>query len=97
MNDLSLAKGLMEKLLSYLFDGAPLDAIEEPLRVYLACYNVLDLLEDSRSLQILIKAMELLEAQLSKINDEKARRMYIENVPWRRAIESAWLAQKRIT
>jgi predicted ATPase/class 3 adenylate cyclase len=97
MNDLSLAKGLMEKLLSYLFDGAPLDAIEEPLRVYLACYNVLELLEDPRSLQILNKAMELLKAQLLKINDEKARRMYIENVPWRRAIESAWLAKNRIT
>jgi len=94
INDFSLAKGLMENLLSYLLEGEALDAVEEPLRVYLACYNVLELLEDPRSVQILNKAMELLEAQLLKINDEKARRMYIENVPWRRAIESAWLAKK---
>jgi len=36
----------------------------------------------------------LLEAQVSKINDKQSRRTFIENVPWRRAIEGAWLDRK---
>jgi len=94
MNDILLARRLMEELMTSLLEGATLDTTEEPLRVYLACYNVLERVEDPRSIQILNRAMELLEAQVSKINDEKSRRMYIENVPWRRAVENAWLAKK---
>jgi hypothetical protein len=59
--------------------------------VYLACYEVLERLEDPRALQILDKAKQLLESQVSNIDDEQARRMYIDNVPWRRAIEQAWV------
>jgi len=94
MNDMALAKKLMEELMGYLSEGASLDATEEPLRVYLACYNVLERIEDPRSAQILDKAIHLLEEQVSKFNDEQSRRTFIENVPWRRAIEQAWLDRK---
>jgi len=31
-----------------------------------------------------------LESQIARIQDENARRRYVENVPWRRAIWDAW-------
>ena len=93
-NDVVLARMFIEELTDYLSSGDALDAVEEPLRVYLACYQGLERIEDLRSIQILDKARLLLDEQVSKINDEKARRMYIENVPWRRAIETAWQTKK---
>jgi len=94
INDILLAKSLMEEIMGYLSEGATLDTTEEPLRVYLACYNVLERIRDPRSVQILDKAKQLLEAQVSKFNDEQSRRTYIDNIPWRRAIESTWLAKQ---
>jgi predicted ATPase/class 3 adenylate cyclase len=94
MNDIPLAKRLMEEIMGYLSKGASLDATEEPLRVYLACYNALERIKDPRSFQILDKAKQLLDAQVSKFDDEQSRRIYIDNIPWRRAIESAWLAKQ---
>ncbi|HEX9838859.1 MAG TPA: tetratricopeptide repeat protein, partial [Anaerolineales bacterium] len=94
MNDISLASRLMEDIVYYLSEGGSLEGTEEPLRVYLACYYVLESMADARATGLLQTAMRLLEAQASKIDDEHARRIYIENVPWRRAIESAWLAKK---
>ncbi len=94
INDIPLAKILMEEIMAYLSEGVTLDMTEEPLRVYLACYNVLERAEDPRAVQILDQAIQLLEAQVSKFKDEQTRRMYIENVPWRRVIESEWLVKK---
>jgi predicted ATPase/class 3 adenylate cyclase len=94
MNDDVLAKSFMEEVMSHLEQGASLDATEEPLRVYLACYNILERINDPRSAQILEKAKQLLDQQVSKFIDEEARRKYIENVPWRRAVESEWVVRK---
>jgi class 3 adenylate cyclase/predicted ATPase len=94
MNDTLFASRLMEELMGYLSEGGTLEGTEEPLRVYLACYRALESIEDPRSTSVLETAMQLLEAQVSKIYDEQSRRMYIENVPWRREIEEIWLAKK---
>jgi tetratricopeptide (TPR) repeat protein len=96
MNDLTLAKTVTEELLSLLSEEATLDATEEPLRVYLECYNALERIGDPRSIQILDTARVLLEDEVSKLGDEPSRRRYIENVPWRRAIYQAWLERKEI-
>jgi tetratricopeptide (TPR) repeat protein len=93
-NDDSLARRLLEELLSYLSDGEDLDAAEEPLRVYLACCDVLKRTEDPNYFQLLDRARQLLDQQVSKINNKEARLMFIENVPWRRAIQQYWLDAK---
>jgi hypothetical protein len=79
-----------EKILSYLQTASSLEGTEEPLRVYYACYLALIENQDSRSIAILQTAEELLETQASKLRDDKSRRMFIDNVPWRRAIQRAW-------
>jgi tetratricopeptide (TPR) repeat protein len=79
-----------EKILTYLYSGESLEGTEEPLRVYYACYLALKQNQDLRSQAVLQSAGELLETQVSKLRDEKSRRMFIENVPWRLAIHKEW-------
>jgi class 3 adenylate cyclase/tetratricopeptide (TPR) repeat protein len=78
-----------EKILSYLESAGSLEGTEEPLRVYYACYLALEENQDVRSRALLQAAGKLLDAQVSKLRDEEARRMFIENVPWRLAIYRA--------
>ena len=89
--DLASAAAGTETVLEYLKSASrPLDGTEEPLRVYHACYQVLEALHDLRSKDVLRAAGELLDMQVSKLRDETSRRMFIENVPWRKAIQQEW-------
>jgi tetratricopeptide (TPR) repeat protein len=89
MGDPASALAETEKIISYLETAGTLEGTEEPLRVYYACYLALLENKDPRSRIILQEAGELLETQVSKLRDEKSRRMFIENVPWRLAIRQA--------
>jgi hypothetical protein len=61
--------------------------MEEPLRVFLSVINIFDKTKDPRTAVVLQYANQLLEAQVSKLRSEEARRMFVENVPWRHAIQ----------
>ncbi len=88
-NDLEPASHEAEKILNFLESGSALDGADEPLRVYYACYLFLEKNQDPRSKQILQSAMNLLESQVSKFSNDAARKRYIENIPWRRALRDA--------
>jgi tetratricopeptide (TPR) repeat protein len=88
-NDLESASREAEKILQFLESGSSLEGTEEPLRIYYVCYLLLEKRQDPRSKQILRTAIKLLEAQVSRFRDESARRRFIENIPWRRAIQDA--------
>jgi hypothetical protein len=75
-----------ESILSIMENDRELSGTEDPLRVYFICYQALQKMKDPRSRSVLLNAKRLLESQVSKFKDENARRMYVENVPWRRAI-----------
>jgi predicted ATPase/class 3 adenylate cyclase len=79
-----------EKILSFLESGGTLEGTEEPLRVYYACYLALEKTRDSRSRSLLLTAVRLLEAQISRLQDDLARQQFINNVSWRAAIQDAW-------
>lgn len=85
-DDPVLAASYAEEILAYLESGGTLDGTEEPLRVYLACYQWLEQIQDSRADRVLSVARELLDSQVMKISDEKSSRAFVENVPWRREI-----------
>jgi predicted ATPase len=87
--DLDSASQTTETILNFLESGATLDGTDEPLRVYYACYLLLGKKQDPRSKQVLQTAMKLLEERVSKFSDEATRRQYIENIPWRRALQAA--------
>ena len=75
-----------EKIYSQIENGNTFAGADDPLRVYYACYQAFEKIRDPRFKFVLRKALQLLEAQVSKLQNETERRMYIENVPWRYAI-----------
>lgn len=79
-----------EKILLFLQNGGTLEGTEEPLRVYHACYLALETTKDPRARALLHAAVQLLEAQVSKLRDEGSRQRFVENVSWRAAIRQAW-------
>jgi class 3 adenylate cyclase/tetratricopeptide (TPR) repeat protein len=92
-NDWVTALGHTEVILAHLAGGGTFEGTEEPLRIYLACYNALEKAKDPRAHDLLQTAVRLLEAQVSRFRDEAVRRMYVQNVPWRLSIQKAWEAQ----
>jgi len=89
-NNLRTAIQYTEFVLDYLETGGTFEGAEEPLRIYLACFNALEKIKDPRSHNVLQRAIHLLDAQVSMLSDEGSRHMYVQNVPWRQAIKDAW-------
>jgi len=89
-DDVDSALNETEKIVAYLDAGGTLEGAEAPLRVYYACYTTLEKKGDPRSQTVLHSAVQLLESQVSKLRSEDSRRQYVENVPWRHAIQQAW-------
>jgi tetratricopeptide (TPR) repeat protein len=88
-NDLKTAAQEAEKILTHLESGGNLNGTDEPLRVYYQCYHLLQKKQDPRATQVLGAAYRMLEEQLSKLKDQRLRQIYVENVPWRKAIQAA--------
>jgi class 3 adenylate cyclase/tetratricopeptide (TPR) repeat protein len=80
-----------EMILTHLSNGSTFEGAEEPLRIYFTCYLALRQSVDPRAKDLLKQGYALLESQLALMADDEARRMYVENVPWRRAVQQAWL------
>ncbi|MEN8242710.1 MAG: tetratricopeptide repeat protein [Chloroflexota bacterium] len=80
--DISTATKNVEKILNYLDGGGSLDGTEEPLRVWLTCYQVLQAVQDPRALSILDNAFQLLKGRERKISDDGMRKKFIENIPY---------------
>jgi tetratricopeptide (TPR) repeat protein len=85
-NDISDAEKRAEIILAHLANNGTLDGTEEPLRIYLAVYQTLKKLKDPRASSILQTAKQILDGQVSMLKDGSSRTMYVQNVPWRKAI-----------
>ncbi len=94
-NDGASAQVEAERILSHMANGGTLEGTEEPLRIYFTCYSALRQNLDARADDLLNRAYSQLAEQISRISDDEARRMYVENVPWRRAIQQAWQEYQR--
>jgi predicted ATPase/class 3 adenylate cyclase len=84
--NLTAAQREAELLVRYIEENKALEGMEEPLRAFLSVIHVLDETKDPRVPAVLQSANQLLEAQVSRLRSEEARRKFVENVPWRRAI-----------
>lgn len=85
-DEIEAAVSHVSEILAYLDEGGSLKGTWEPLRLYLTCYQVLDLAGNPRAGEILQTAYQMLQEWAGRIPDEEARRMYLENVPWHREI-----------
>ncbi len=80
--DISAARKNVAEILNYLDGGGSLDGTEEPLRVWLTCYRVLQAAQDPRAFSILENAHKLLKERASKISDHSMRQKFLENIPY---------------
>jgi class 3 adenylate cyclase/tetratricopeptide (TPR) repeat protein len=89
-DDVESAKDHVAEILSYLDGGGSLTGAWEPLRIYLTCYQVLDLVGDARAGQILEIAYQMMQDWAGRIPDGEVRRKYLGNVPWHRELAAAY-------
>ncbi len=87
IEDQASAENEAEQVLQYMENNMSFEGAEEPLRIFLAVHQVLEKKKDPRAQVVLQNAIQLLNTQVLKLPSEEARRMYVENVPWRRAIQ----------
>ncbi|MEZ4735684.1 MAG: BTAD domain-containing putative transcriptional regulator [Caldilineaceae bacterium] len=83
----------LEEIIAFLAQTAG-DGLEEPLRVYLTCYQGLQALHDSRADALVAQAYELLQKRAAQIDDPVLRRSFLENVAAHRSLRSATQAAK---
>lgn len=93
-DDPGAALTYVEHILSHLAEGGNLEGTDEPLRIYLTVYLTLVRNRDPRADQVLEDAHTLLEEQVSKIQEQAHKEMFVQNVPWRRQIEDLWQQNK---
>ncbi len=86
------ARDYTDSILSYLDAGGSLEGTDEPLHIYLSCYQVLEKDRNQRAGSILQQAYQMLQSRAEKINDERMRRSFLESVPFHREIISEWEA-----
>lgn len=87
---LTAARAQVEAILEHLEAGGTLDGTEEPLRVYLTCYQVLAAAKDARAKVVLETAYRQLQEQAEKLTDPQVRRRYLEEVKHHGEIVEAW-------
>jgi tetratricopeptide (TPR) repeat protein len=89
MGDQPSAQTEMEQILEYMDMDKTFEGAEEPLRIFLEIHRVFLKTKDPRAPIILQNAIQLLNTQVSKLSSEEARHMFVNNVPWRRALYQA--------
>ncbi|MDM8530355.1 tetratricopeptide repeat protein [Anaerolineales bacterium HSG25] len=93
---LSHVETILANLDTSQLQGAQLEGAEEPLRIYLTCYEVLQANEDKRAKQILNVAYQLLQEKVGNINDEALRDSFLKNVVVNRRLAQAWQARSAV-
>lgn len=77
--DLPQAQARVEQILDHLEAGT-LYGTDEPVRIYLTCYQVLRAAQDPRARGMLRTAYALLQGRAARIADAEQRRTFLENV-----------------
>jgi tetratricopeptide (TPR) repeat protein len=75
----SPAQEHVEEILGYL-ESKPLAGVEEPMRIYLTCYRVLQASGDARTAIFLRVAQDELRERAARIDDPAARQLFLEQV-----------------
>ena len=75
-----------EEILKYMGKNKTFEGAEEPLRVYHSLYTILKERKEPRAKSVLENANKLLDRQVANLHSEEAQRIFVDNVPWRRAL-----------
>lgn len=91
--NLARAMAEVQTILDRQAAGASLEGTDEPLRVRLACWRVLDAARDPRAAESLTLAWQELDERASRIVDAESRHAFVNAVPFHREIAIAWQAR----
>ena len=72
--------------------GSSLDGSDEPMRIRLQCWQVLNAVADARAPEVLAAAWRDLNACAERIDDAQRRHDFLQAVPFHREIAAAWHA-----
>ncbi len=89
-DDSNLARGYVQEILAHLDGGGTLEGTDDPLRVYLTCFNLLQKMGEARAGEVLEKAYRLLQQNAASIPEPDVREMYLKQIPHHREILEAW-------
>ncbi len=90
LGDLPLAMGHVEAVLAQLAAQGHLDGTERPLRIRLACFEVLADAGDTRAQPVLAAAHAALQTLAAALPDSTAQERLLTQIPWHRALVAAW-------
>lgn len=76
----------LSEILDYLDSGGSVSSVEEPMRVYLTCYQALNALNDPRTPKFLQHAYDVLQTKAARLPDLQTRQSMIENIPFHHEI-----------
>ncbi len=80
----------VDQLLPHLDGAKGLEGVEEPRRIYHTCYQVLLTRRDERAEAVLGAAYHRLQRAAARLPDPGIQKIFLEAVPWRRAILADW-------
>jgi anti-anti-sigma factor len=86
---LTQAQELVEEVLKHLHSHS-VDGMEDPFRLYLTSYRVLQAGEDPRAETVLIAAHDLLQERAAAIREEATRQRFLQGIAANRAIEQEY-------
>jgi class 3 adenylate cyclase/tetratricopeptide (TPR) repeat protein len=92
--DLASASDHADRIHTYLAEGGSLEGTWEPFRIRFSCYQVLAATSDPRAPVFLDRSVALLRERSTLIPEGEHRRMYLESVPWHRAMLSEWESER---
>lgn len=88
--DAEAAMAEVEHILDRQSQGVSLEGTEEPLRVALICYQVLQGSGDLRAASVLSQAHQSLMGRAARISDATRRQSFLKHVPYHRQIVQAF-------
>lgn len=77
-------------VLGQLEQDGTLEGTDQPLRVYLNCYLVLEAMKDPRAAGILNRAHDMLRTRANGIADPAVRKVFLEDITYNREILALW-------
>jgi predicted ATPase/DNA-binding SARP family transcriptional activator/tetratricopeptide (TPR) repeat protein len=75
----------------------PDGCVDQPIAIYLACYRVLDALDDHRTKEVLQAAHRRLVEYADRIKDDTSRRAFLQNVAAHRELQQAYAERLDMT
>ncbi len=89
MEDRDSTQSEIKWILEYMASDETFEGAEDPFRIFWTLYQALQKIKDPRAMIVLQNAIQLLNAQVSKLRLQAACHSFVHHVPWRFALYQA--------